>query len=66
MSKNVGLYTNCRRVQYITPIFGSGGDDMGDGGDGVLKNGTFGAQNQYLKPVLEPVTKTDSKTCFRF
>ena len=32
----------------------------------VPKNGTSGAQNQNLKPVLEPVTKTDSKTCFRF
>ena len=30
------------------------------------QNGTSGAQNQNLKPVLEPVTKTDSKTCFRF
>ena len=32
----------------------------------VPKNGTSGAQNQNLIPVLESVTKTDSKTCFRF
>ena len=32
----------------------------------VPKNCTSGAQNQNLKPDLETVTKTDSKTGFRF
>ena len=33
---------------------------------GYPKNGTSGAQNQNLTPDLESVTKTDSKTGFRF
>ena len=55
MSKHVGLYTNCRRVQYITPIFGSGGDAVGDGGDGGVwgdgGNGVTGVTG-YSKMVL--------------
>ena len=33
---------------------------------GYPKNGTSGAQKQNLTPDLESVTKTDSKTGFRF